>query len=86
MWNSEFQKKARLEGWFLSFCDGSLDGKWQIQKDVEQNMFVDDTAVWRFVVNGSGEHHKAAVAFIKQYNPKEYSKLLQAGGSNPLVG
>lgn len=74
--NPEFNQLAANEGWGLFECLGSKHGKWQIQELDDSVVAPDDSRAWKKVLNGDGEHHKSALAFIRYFNPNEYNRII----------
>lgn len=87
VWEMLHHEAAQREGWFLSQCNGSVDGPWQIQKIdyPEDNMLPDgtlpaqledDDQAMQIVANGTGDHHVFAREHLKAHNPKEYERIV----------
>lgn len=84
---SDLEKAAVREGWTVFDCDGSENGRWQIQgfdtpedwadRTGEVPPKISDRDAWMKVMKGDGEHHIAAREFIKTANPQEYEAMVQ---------
>jgi hypothetical protein len=87
VWAMLHQEAAQREGWFLSECNGSSYGPWQIQKIdyPEDNVLPDgtlpptledDEQAQQIVADGTGDHHAFAREHLKVHNPKEYERIM----------
>jgi hypothetical protein len=71
--------QAILEGWSIFDCDGSSNGRWQLQKCDDLNVFADDLFAWRFVVEQArlgSTYHEMTLLFLKQFNRDEYETII----------
>lgn len=81
-WLERYGDAAAMEGWSLFECFGSENGDWQLQRlddasDVPGGpQLAGDDDAWRVVLQGTGDHHAAALGFLMEHNPKEYEALL----------
>ena len=81
-WGADHASAALQEGWIISECFGSKYGHWQIQRldgasDVPgAPQLESDEHAWDIVLSGNGEHHAAALAFIRVHNPADYDALM----------
>lgn len=78
---SQYEEESIAEGWIISECTGSDNGRWQIQKiddpeEVGAPELDSDEAAWRIVLEGKKPHHAHAREFISEVNPKEWSSML----------
>ena len=81
-------KAAALEGWAIFDCDGSKNGRWQIQGfDTPGDLLgitgkmppkINDKTAWGLVMAGEKTHHVAARDFIRTQNPKEFQAMQNA--------
>lgn len=73
---SEFENaQAYREGWAIFDCDGSDNGRWQLCRIDEDEIFATDEAAWRHVwthAEAGSAYHQAALAYLKRHNPGEY--------------
>lgn len=84
-WLDVHGQAAMMEGWSVFECSGSANGQWQIQRlddasDVPgaQQLERDEDA-WSLVLQGKGEHHAAALRFLKNINPMEHDAIAEFG-------
>ncbi len=77
-WNDTDRQNAHAEGWDLFYSSGSADGPYQVQRLDEEALLNDDTCAWKLVKNGNKPHHAKALAILKQSNPQEYNRILNA--------
>lgn len=73
-WSVADTCRAADEGWGIFDCDGSGNGRTQLQASDEAEMFPDDDAAWRFVVSQSytSEFHARALSVIERHNKAEF--------------
>jgi hypothetical protein len=70
--------QAVKEGWSIFDCDGSDNGRWQLQRCDEQEIFVTDVAAWVFVRAKAAEgspYHIMAMLFLETHNPPEWRAI-----------
>ena len=88
-WSQAHSKAAIAEGWEIFDCDGSCNGRWQVDcidtpadwehlnDGVAPPKLENDEAAWAIVANGNEPHHGAAREFLKAHNPAEYDLVMK---------
>lgn len=73
--------QAYTEGWLIADCDGSDNGRWQLQKIDDDNVFPDDGDAWRFVneraLAGSA-YHQSALDWLAENCQQEFECIQRA--------
>ncbi|KVH56764.1 hypothetical protein WS89_22565 [Burkholderia sp. MSMB1072] len=75
--------QADGEGWGIFDCVGSDNGRWQLQRIDEDEVFLDDDSAWKFVTDKAREgsaYHRSAIEFVRDNNPDEYQAIRTATG------
>ncbi len=70
---------AQLEGWDIFDAYGSVNGRWQIQRCDEMEVFASDQEAWAHVWQKSEEGsvvHRLAINAIMIENPSEYVAIM----------
>jgi hypothetical protein len=82
-WTNAHGEAAHAEGWGIFDCQGSEYGRWQVQRlddPQDHGLSIEplesDEEAWRLIVNGTGEHHKAALEVLKEHCPEEYARVM----------
>jgi hypothetical protein len=87
-WSVEHSNAAIAEGWEIFDCDGSSNGRWQVncldspldwaeEGGVVPPELNGDEAAWKIVANGTQPHHEAARVFLQAHNPQEYALVMK---------
>jgi hypothetical protein len=88
-WTEAHSSAAIAEGWEIFDCDGSSNGRWQVDMlddpaewaqingGVLPPRLDDDQHAWALVANGTLPHHLAARAFLQAHNPPEYELVMK---------
>ncbi|CAO3459647.1 hypothetical protein [Azospirillum argentinense] len=79
-WSAEDSREARAEGWDLFDCDGSGNGRTQLHKADDADIFANDPAAWAFVLahaTRGSRLHAQALALLLKHNPKEATAIAQ---------
>lgn len=71
--------QAFAEGWSIFDCDGSANGRWQLQKVDESDEFDSDLAAWQHVVKqarSGSQYHINALDFLLKHNRLEHDTVV----------
>jgi hypothetical protein len=77
-WTLADSLAAIAEGWDVFDCDGSANGRFQICKRDDMEIFEDDTDAWVHIGTRATEGsrlHMRALTFVMQHNPVEYTAI-----------
>lgn len=76
-WWRRYDDIAIAEGWSLWDAQDEIQLQaWDGREDVVA--IQDDSDAWDIVLNGTGEHHRAALALLAEQSPVEFSRLMSA--------
>jgi hypothetical protein len=74
--------QAEKEGWAIFDCAGtSENGRWQLQRDDESEVFTDDAEAWRFVnhmAETGSQYHQEALEWLAMWNQQEFEAIQRA--------
>jgi hypothetical protein len=78
--------QAHEEGWGIFDCDGSDNGRWQLQRVDEDEKFPSDDEAWAHVVakaHAGSEYHHSALHWIEKNAPIEWRAIAHVHKLNP---
>jgi len=75
-WTQKDAQEASKEGWNIFECNGSANGKYQLQVDDELALLNEDKDAWKLVARQEKDIHKKALAFLKEKNYPEYKLII----------
>ena len=78
-WTYEDSENATKEHWDVWDCEGSLNGRWQIQAfDDDMGVhFKDDPELWQWLIDNPTTLRVKAIQFIKDNNEIEYNTIIK---------
>lgn len=71
-------EQANNEGWGIFDCDGSENGRWQLQRCDEMGVFNSDADAWAHVVaqaDAGSSYHHGALQWLQANAPQEWSLI-----------